>query len=214
MNNLPIFVIGDSHATYSFSIDGIKYPRVTHSVRIATPNSWTMHKVGRDNINFISLGFPKESIMLLSFGWIDINFQHIDKQIILGRNVDEIIDTLVNAYINVLVKNRDQGQKYIGVMNILPPTTDDDKTIFTYVLPDCPSSIEIRANFTKKMNYRLKQKCIEFNLLYLNLHDAYVNDDGSLKKELSDGNVHLKTFIHHDKCFEEMFSSYGNFKIL
>ena len=210
MNNLPIFVIGDSHATYSFLIDGIKYPKVTQSVRIASPNSWTMHKVGRDHINFTSLGFPKESIMLLSFGWIDVNFQHIDKQIILGRNVDEIIDTLVNSYINILVKNREQGQKYIGVMNILPPTTDEDNTIFTYVLQDGPSSIEIRANFTKKMNYLLKQKCIEFNLLYLNLHDAYVNEDGSLKKEFSDGNVHLKTFIYHDKCFEEMFSSYTN----
>lgn len=214
MDTFPIFVIGDSHATYSFSINGITYPRVTHSLRIATPNSWTMHKVGRDNIDFTCIGFPKESIMLLSFGWIDINFQHIDKQITLGRNVDEIIDTLVNGYINILIQNRDRGQKYIGVMNILPPTTDDDKTIFTSVLPDGPSSIEIRANFTKKMNYLLKQKCIEFNLLYLNLHDAYVNDDGSLKKEFSDGNVHLKTFIYHDKCFDEMFSTYTNFKIL
>ena len=61
-----------------------------------------------------------------------------------------------------------------------------------------------------KMNALLKQKCSEFNLLYLNLHDAYVNNDGSLIKDLSDGNVHLKTFIYHDKCFEEMITSYTN----
>lgn len=205
---LPIFTIGDSHAVWSFAIDGIKYPRVTHSLRIATPYSWTMHRVGRDSIDFTSIGFPKESIMLLSFGWIDINFQHIDKQIELGRAVDEIINTLVNAYINVLVQNRNRGQTHIGVMNILPPTTDDDKIIFTEVLPNGPSSIEIRAGFTKKMNSVLKQKCSEFNLLYLNLHDAYVNEDGSLKKDLSDGNVHLKTFLHHDKCFDEMIATY------
>jgi hypothetical protein len=208
MDMLPIFTIGDSHAVWSFAIDGLKYPRVAHSIRIATPYSWTMHRVGRDNTDFTALGLPKESIMLLSFGWIDINFQHIDKQITLGRNLDEIIDTLVNAYINVLIQNRNRGQKYIGVMNVIPPTTDDDKTIFTEALPDGPSSIEIRVLFTKKMNFLLKQKCSEFNLLYLNLHDAYVNEDGSLKKDLSDGNVHLRTFVHHDKCFDEMISSY------
>ena len=208
MNTLPIFTIGDSHAVYSFSFNGITYPRVTQSLRIATPNSWTMHRVGRDSTDFTSIGFPKESIMLLSFGWIDINFQHIDKQIELGRDIDEIINTLVNKYIQVLIKNRNLGQKYIGVINILPPTTDDDKTIFTEVLPNGPSSIEIRAGFTQKMNSILKEKCSEFNLLYLNLHDAYVNEDGSLKKELSDGNVHLKTFLHHDKCFDEMIQSY------
>jgi hypothetical protein len=28
-------------------------------------------------------------------------------------------------------------------------------------------------------------------------------------KELSDGNAHIKTFIYHDKCFDEMFASYA-----
>ena len=208
MDILPIFTIGDSHAVWSFAIDGIKYPRVAHSLRIATPYSWTMHRVGRDNTDFTSIGFPKESIMLLSFGWIDINYQQIDKQISKGRDIDEIFDTLVNKYIQVLVQNRNKGQKHIGVMNILPTIRDEDNTIFKHVLPDGPSSIEIRVGFTKKMNFILKQKCNEFNLLYLNLHDAYVNEDGTLKKDLSDGNFHLRTFVHHDKCFDEMIADY------
>ena len=213
MNNLPIFVLGDSHATWSFTINGINYPKVTYSYRTATPFSWTMHRVGRDSIDFTSFGLPKESLMILAYGWIDIHY-HIEKQINKGRNEDEIINTLINKFITVIIGNRNKGQKHIGIMSIIPPVFFDDLSIYYPTDLNGPSRNELTLRFTQKMNALLKQKCIEFNLLYLNLHDAYVNDDGSLKKELSDDNVHLKTFIHHDKCFEEMFSSYTNFKIL
>jgi len=207
MDMLPIFTIGDSHAVWSFAIDGIKYPRVTHSLRIATPYSWTMHRVGRDSTDFTSIGFSKESIMLLSFGWIDIHY-HIEKQISKGRDEDEIINTLVDKYIGVINANRNQGQKHIGIMNINPPVLFEDLSLYYPSDIGGPSRPELTLRFTRKMNFLLKQKCSEFNLLYLNLHDAYVNEDGSLKKDLSDGNVHLRTFVHHDKCFDEMISSY------
>ena len=129
MNTLPIFTIGDSHAVYSFSFNGITYPRVTQSLRIATPNSWTMHRVGRDSTDFTGLGFPKESIMLLSFGWIDIHY-HIEKQINKGRNEDEIINTLVDKYIAIIIANRNQGQKHIGIMNIIPPVLFEDLSLY------------------------------------------------------------------------------------
>jgi hypothetical protein len=207
MDKLPIFTIGDSHAVWSFTIEGKVWDRITYCLRIAEPYSWTMHRVGRDSVDFTSIGFPTDSIMLLSFGWIDVHY-HIEKQIKKGRDEDEIINTLINNYIAVAVGNRSLGQKHIGLLSIIP-------TVRSQCDPSNPttgSAADLCIYYTAKMNALLKQRCQENKLLYLNLYDTYRNEDGSMKEEFSDGNIHLKTLKYHDQCFDEMLASYACLK--
>jgi hypothetical protein len=95
-----IYIYGDSHAHYSFK--NLKLPYIDlHQASI------TMHRIGRDNkiINFKNKENLKiNDIIILAYGEVDCRC-HIQRQIDMGRNEDEIINELVTNYIRTIKNN-------------------------------------------------------------------------------------------------------------
>ena len=81
-----IYIYGDSHAHFSFRNLKLDYTDLSHS-------AITMYRIGRDNIiiNFNKDIIQKNDIIILSYGEIDCRC-HIQRQLILGRNEDDIIN--------------------------------------------------------------------------------------------------------------------------
>ena len=56
---------------------------------------------------------------------------------------------------------------------------------------------EERQRYVTYFNQQLEQKCLKNNWIFVNVYNAYVDEQGFLDKQLSDGGVHIKnhTFL-------------------
>ena len=100
---MNLYTVGDSHCNI---FQKSKYITKVHWV-----GGLTMHRIGRDLINFKSIdvciiepvhySIPNDGIVLVSFGEIDVR-NHIHKQVELGRDIQEICNTLVCNYIECI----------------------------------------------------------------------------------------------------------------
>jgi hypothetical protein len=45
-------------------------------------------------------------------------------------------------------------------------------------------------------NEKIKEKCIENNYIFFDVYDKYTDENGFLRKDLSDGNVHIRDGVH------------------
>ena len=91
-----IYIYGDSHARLSFRNLSLPHMNLNH-------DSITMFRIGRDDIiiNFNKDIIKKDDIIILSYGEVDCRC-HIQRQINLGRNEDDIINELVNNYLKTI----------------------------------------------------------------------------------------------------------------
>ena len=93
-----IHIYGDSHAKNNF-----KNLNLPH--RDLHQNSITMFRIGRDNciMNFNNREHDQNSIICLVYGEVDCRC-HIQRQINLGRNEDEVIYEVVDNYFKTIQK--------------------------------------------------------------------------------------------------------------
>ena len=194
-----IFIYGDSHARFSFK-------RFEKEHINKSESSITMHRIGRDNI--IVNCDPKEhnanSTIILVYGEIDCRC-HIQRQINTGRDEDDIIQELVGKYFTT-IKNNLLVYKKIIIIAIIPPTEQNDcESIHGTITHDFPfvGTDEDRRRFTVKMNKLIEQKCKEYAYTYINPYTTYTRDNGCLKFEYSDRNVHI---LQNDEFLEEVYS--------
>ena len=85
-----IYLYGDSHALFSFNNLNLEHINLYCS-------SITMNRIGRDNIIINLKDSDENSVICLVYGEVDCRC-HIQKQINIGRNEDEIIHELVEKY--------------------------------------------------------------------------------------------------------------------
>jgi len=109
-----IFVYGDSHAHFNFR--NLSIPFVDNHC-----SSITMHRVGRDNqiIRFNHSHHDNNSILCFCYGEVDCRC-HIQRQINMGRNEDDIIHELVEKYFTSISNNVNKYKKVL-VFAIVPP---------------------------------------------------------------------------------------------
>ena len=182
-----IHIFGDSHSQYSFNNLELQY----------IDNSWssiTMFRIGRDNIiiRFNKNNIKPNDIIIIGYGEVDCRC-HIQKQIDLGNNEDSVITELVNKYF-ISLKNNINCSKKIIIVGVIPPTNKDEYEQkngpitheFPFIGKDCD-----RVRYTKKVNILIEELCINNEYIYFNPYDYYTREDGTLKSELSDSNVHL-----------------------
>jgi hypothetical protein len=115
-----IYLYGDSHAERSF-----KNLTLPHSNQFI--NGVTMFRIGRDNIivNFDKNCIQKGDTIILVYGEVDCRC-HIQKQINLKRNEDDIIYELVNHYINTIQNNTMGLDIKIIIVGVIPPLNVND----------------------------------------------------------------------------------------
>jgi hypothetical protein len=188
-----IYCIGDSHAN---TLHGA--PNIT-SIAFG-PN--TMHHIGKHGVenmlNYLYNTkevikeelFSENGLLILAYGEIDVRC-HIDKQIVeKQREEDEVIKTLVDSYINQLKLIPTN----MGVLSVVPPikffSVDSSKIEFNITYPFVGPDLD-RNRYTQKLNEYLHQRCIEENIIYIDVYNPYKDEEGFLIKELSDGNVHI-----------------------
>lgn len=181
-----IVSIGDSHSHFTFQ--GI------HDCHIRHIGSITMHRVGRDMMDFqhelATENLKEADIVVFCFGEIDIR-THIHKQVEMDRCPDEVIDTLVNNYVKAINSIRVPEGVTKAVLLPVPPCPKDR----TAENPNYPfaGTDEQRVTYNKMVCDKLRSS----NLGFLDISQV-ADDRGLLKADLSDGSVHVRA--HHVVC--------------
>lgn len=169
---------GDSHADFSFR---------NTNVRINSIPSLSIHQLTSSNVDL-----PIDNCnLIISVGEVDVRClfkKQVDKYL---RQEDEIISELVSRYFNFLKRQKKNNNLY--VMSVLPPSNNEEH-----------GHVSDRIRHTKKINEKIKEKCIEYNYNYLNVYDLYVTENGTLNPDLSGQNdVH----IHDNQKVKDLLSS-------
>jgi hypothetical protein len=183
---MAIHVFGDSHAKWCFrNIEGC----VIHPL-----GPITMHRVGRDGLDFLDLrnfGVEEKDTAVFVFGEIDVRSHTGRQRDEKGRALDEILDTLSKNYIETVLRNRENyNQLQCIVFAVVPPTHNKEKEN-----PEFPffGSIEDRVKITRELNKRLIQGCLNHSISVLNVYDLYCTEKGDLREIYVDVVVHIRT---------------------
>lgn len=217
-----IYIYGDSHANLSFK--NLPLPH-----RKFYENSVTMFRVGRDKsiMNFdkewiindasdpkyiryarcAKHPFLNRILISISYGEIDCRC-HINRQINLQRDEDDIICELVNKYIDAIIDNTAGLDAKIVVVGVIPPTKQSDyEHLYGQITHEFPflGSDQDRVRYTQKTNRLLEELSKKNNFIYFNPYLHYTRDDGTLKYELSDNTVHLGDNSHFLEKFVELY---------
>lgn len=197
-----IYIYGDSHASFSFKNLKLHYNDL-HCPSI------TMFRIGRDDIiiNFNKDIIKKDDIIILSYGEIDCRC-HIQRQINLGINEDNIINELVSNYFKTIKNNIINIDAKIIIVGVIPPTKQYDyEILYGPVLHEFPfvGSDECRVRYTNKVNKLLEELSIINNYIYFNPYSYYERLDGTLKHELSDSTVHLGNNLFFLEKFIDLY---------
>jgi hypothetical protein len=176
-----------------------------------------MFRIGRDNIiiNFNKDIIQKGDIIILSYGEIDCRC-HIQRQINLGNNEDNVINELVNNYFKTIKNNIINIDAKIIIVGVIPPTKQYDYEILHGpILHEFPfiGSDEDRVRYTNKVNKLLEELSIINNYIYFNPYSYYERPDGTLKHELSDSTIHLGNNSFFLEKFIDLYTQIGDINV-
>lgn len=185
---MSIHTIGDSHSHTGWS--GI----VSHHL-----GPKLCYSFGRDKLAFCdirNMNIKDEDTVVFSFGEIDCRC-HIHKYITETKTYEEIINDIVYNYFESIKLNIITSGiklKNVCVYNIVPP-------IQKHNTPECPSQPFLGTDEERKLyvlyfNKKLKEKCLENNYIFFDIYNKYIDENGFLRKDLSDGKVHVGNGVH------------------
>jgi hypothetical protein len=190
-----IYIYGDSHARNSF-----KNLAMIHECR--EENSVTMHRVGRDKAVPNWKESTSDDTSVFVYGEVDCR-AHVGKQIDLGRRESDVIDILVGEYMDTLCKVVKAGR--VVVVAIIPPTTNHEYLAevvdggFPFVSSDAD-----RVRYTQRINIELEAACARNHFTFFNPYARYTREDGCLRRELSDRNVHVGNSTYVLELFQHV----------
>ena len=200
-----IHTFGDSHADGGHSHWGyIKLPNINiNTHHLGAKLMYTFGKFGYDVLNIKKCGVHENDIVIFCFGEIDCR-NHVHKHITSEYSYKDIINNIVNNYFNVIKQNVEQYNNIkTCVYNVVPPTRG------FCCGPDHPypflGSDDERKTYYKYMNEKIKELCKVYNYYYFDIYDDCCDNDGFLKKEYSDGNVHLRNTEHSTKVIKNLY---------
>jgi hypothetical protein len=162
----------------------------------------TMHRVGRPGelealvarwcehhrIGWRRLGVRvagRRDIMLFSFGEIDVRC-HVGRQLETGRSLDDVIESLVVPFLDQASALTAALGCTVAVLEIPPPSDipgDADMPVVGVV--------EDRVRWTAMGNTALRELAPARGMRVVATPSVLVDDRGCLKREYSDGSVHL-----------------------
>lgn len=188
---MTIHIFGDSHAMYNFK--NIKYIDVINHWRA----SITMHRVGRDGMEFINFklkDIKNGDIVIYQFGEVDCRC-NIGKQKLLGREIGEIISKLIENYFISIKNNVNNYDKINIIICCIPPTMNQEyyESIHGPITHEFPfvGNDEERIMYTQITNMALKLMCEKYNFIFLDYYNYYEGKNGLLKIDYSDNICHI-----------------------
>ncbi len=141
-------------------------------------------------------------VVVFCFGEIDCRC-HIYKHVSESRTYQSIIDDIVKNYFTAIqahVQKTIAKNLTICVYNVVPPVRKE--TVEQDPEYPCRGTDNERKSYVLYFNQKLKEYCEEYRYIFFDIYDNYCDEDGFIKKELSDGNVHIKDGTYIDKFIE------------
>lgn len=182
-----IKTIGDSHSDGKWSnwdsVPGVETNWLKGQGKLA-------YSIGRDGIDITNFDIKEGDTVIFCFGEIDCRC-HVHKHVNKDKSYKNVIDEIVFSYINAIKKNINiiPNTKFC-VYNVVPPV----RKAKVHQNPEYPhlGSDNDRKNYHEYFNKKLKEYCIENDFIFFDVYKEYSDDEGFLKKEMSDNNVHLR----------------------
>ena len=177
-----IHTFGDSHCKHGWQMmNGV----VAHHV-----GPVLCHTFGTDLSRFTLRDheFRHGDTIVFSFGEIDCRC-HVYKQSTEIRPYTQVIDSLVHNYFKS-IQIRTAGIPFyrICVYNIVPPVRKDTFEDTDY---PCRGTDDERKMYVQYFNKKLKEYCIQYEYMFIDVYDDFADADGFLQTDLSDGTVHI-----------------------
>lgn len=185
---MSIHTVGDSHSNFGWPVDTIKHwlgPVLCYSF-------------GEENLKKCDIrdfGLKENDVIIFCFGEIDCRC-HVNKHVTENTSYESIIDNIIDNYIKSIKINLEAIQIKIKVCvyNVVPPVQKNN----TSENSDYPflGSDEERKSYILYFNKKLKFKCDENGFIFFDIYNHYIDENGFLKKEMSDGVVHISDGTH------------------
>ncbi len=185
---MSIHTIGDSHSEWGFK--GI----INHQLGPLLSYSFGNEKLSRCDIR--NFNIKDGDTIIFALGEIDCRC-HIHKHITNEVTYQEIINKIVDNYFEAIKLNVVTSQiklKNVCVYNVVPTVqkfNTNENTAYPFLGTD-----EERKRYVLYFNEKIKENCIKYSYVFFDIYDNYTDNNGFLRKDLSDGNVHIKQGIH------------------
>lgn len=190
-NSPLIYVVGDSHSL-TFSLHS---PYITHHLGAVTAfnilkeNSSTGSKEKLFSIaNKIN---KKKDVLMLVFGEIDCRI-HVYRQFKKSNetiSMESIIDSIIDSYFLAIEKLQKMG---INLVIYGVPPANFQGNFYAY---DYYAEPEIQAKIKDSFNTKLKNRCNQNGLKYLEIFHEFSDSKGFILKEFSQDELHLNDKI-------------------
>ena len=173
----------------------------TTSFRTTLCYSFGKEKLNRCDIR--NFNIKDGDTIIFCLGEIDCRC-HIHKHITDTVTYKDIINNIVDNYFKTIELNISISQiklKNVCVYNIVPPIQKYN----TIENPEYPylGSDEERKQYVLYFNEKIKDKCIEKEYIFFDIYNNYIDENGFLRKDLSDGNVHIGNGIFISNFIKE-----------
>ena len=191
-----IHTIGDSHSSTEHS--GWVHCKnvIPHHIGGVLCYSFGIEPLKRFNVKNIN-NINHGDTLIFCFGEIDCR-NHIHKQVYIQKmSYRTIIDRIIYNYVNaiqIVVNELDKMLKNICIYNVIPTIKEEILKTLNFnghPFPFIGSDLD-RKTYTKYFNEQLKKACDENGFIFFDIYDQIIDENGNLKKELSDGNSHLR----------------------
>jgi len=192
---MSIHTIGDSHSFNGWS--GI----IQHHLGAVLCYSFGKEKLNRCDIR--NFNIKDGDTIVFCLGEIDCRC-HIHKHITETTTYQDIINNIVDNYFEAIELNVSISQiklKNVCVYNVVPPIQKYN----TCENPEYPylGTDEERKQYSLYFNEKLKEKCLEKNYIFFDIYNNYIDENGFLRKDLSDGKVHIGNGIYISNFIKE-----------
>ena len=185
---MSIHTIGDSHSRNGWT--GI----IQHYIGAVLCYSFGKEKLNRCDIR--NFNIKDGDTIIFCLGEIDCRC-HVHKHITYTVTYQDIINNIVDNYFEAIELNVLISQiklKNVCVYNVVPPIQKYN----TLENPEYPylGTDEERKKYVLYFNEKLKEKCIEKEYIFFDIYNNYIDENGFLSKNLSDGNVHIRNGVY------------------
>lgn len=186
---MTIHTIGDSHSSA-----GWKYCSniCSHHIGPVLAYSFGIKKLKVCDIR--NFNIKDDDTIIFCFGEIDCRC-HIIKHVSIDNTYKEIINLIINNYIDAIKTNINTCEKKLKNVCIynVPPTIPKHRLPNNHQA-NYPllGTDEERKKYGLYFNECLKKKCKENNWIFFDIYYYYIDKNGFLEENHSDGNVHIK----------------------
>jgi hypothetical protein len=189
---MSIHTIGDSHSYFGFN--EIIREELIHQLGPVLCYSFGKEKLDRCDIRKFNI--KDGDTIIFCLGEIDCRC-HIYKHVTETTTYQDIINNIVDNYFEAIELNVSISQiklKNVCVYNVVPSVQKYN----TGQNPEYPflGSDEERKQYTLYFNKKIKEKCIEKEYIFFDIFNNYIDENGFLRKDLSDGHVHISNNIY------------------